>query len=396
MEGMLGRDPRGREPRPAALPSPAVTFLLVVASIWTALTVVPWALVRLVLWLAKGRRPKVWRGLGILLVVVLFHLFVTGPLTLSWFGSRMIHTRGDESAYQGPRIAADGGWIPQSRDSLALEVKGSRVDPDLVREARDRAVHFASADGTRLRAFVVPPAGGVQPRATALLVHGLFRGALELEPVGQMFRSFDCEVVLLELRNHGGSGKSPATFGLRESEDVSAAIDFLRGRDEASARRPLVLFGVSMGCAAVCLAAPHVDRLGGLVLDAPMDDARATAERMLGGAFQGRRRLYFPEPFRSLVLYGLEFWSGFSLADVSPSTALLDLDPTVPVLVIGGGEDQRMPPDVVRSMFNSLPTQPELAELWIRPRSDHGRVFEDDPLGYRERIGRLLRKVRGF
>jgi pimeloyl-ACP methyl ester carboxylesterase len=113
----------------------------------------------------------------------------------------------------------------------------------------------------------------------AVLVHGIFRGALEIETPGAMLRDLGGEVLLLELRNHGGSEKAPITFGRDEMLDVLTAAEFLQARPEA-AGRPLVFFGVSFGTAAAALAAPQLRDLDGLVLDAPMDDLRATARRL--------------------------------------------------------------------------------------------------------------------
>ena len=47
----------------------------------------------------------------------------------------------------------------------------------------------------------------------------------------------------------------------------------------------------------------------------------------------------------------------------------------------------------VRALFEDLPTRPELKQLWIREGSKHGRVWTDDPEGYRERLRAFLRLV---
>jgi fermentation-respiration switch protein FrsA (DUF1100 family) len=80
---------------------------------------------------------------------------------------------------------------------------------------------------------------------------------------------------------------------------------------------------------------------------------------------------------------------------VRPQEALARLDPRVPVLLIGGGADERVPPDVVRAAFAALPTEPGRKLLWIRDGSEHGQVWLDDPAGYRERLGGLLGLVGG-
>jgi alpha-beta hydrolase superfamily lysophospholipase len=264
------------------------------------------------------------------------------------------------------------------------------VDPEVVARSKALGVSFESADGTPLHAYVVPPVDN-DPLVTVVLVHGLFRNAMELETVGAMFRRGGAEVCLLELRSHGGSGDALFTFGLRESEDVEAAVDFLRsrpGREDDS----VVLFGVSLGTAAVALAAPRIPNLAGVVLDAPMDDLLSAAHRMLSET-QGRV-VGISEPFRSLVIRGIELWSGYRMSEVRPIDALASLPADLPILLIGAGLDHRMPPDSVTGIYDSLQAQPGVKELWFCEQARHGHVWEEDPEGYEERIARFIPRTR--
>jgi pimeloyl-ACP methyl ester carboxylesterase len=351
-----------------------------------------------VLWLRHRRPRRYWlRVLLLHVVLVPFSLFVVMPGFMGWFASRGLHTRGDEIGYDGPRVTADGTWLPQTRAGLRAESTGEhKVDPALVEAARAHAVHFDSLDGLPLRAFLVPasaPARGI----SAVLVHGLFRGGLEIDPVGAMFHELGADVLLLELRNHGESGRAPATFGLTESKDVIAAARFLRARP-GHERDAIVLFGVSLGTAAVALAAPKVEGLAGLVLDAPLIELRGSAHRFLSapapqGKAQGKRRLGLPEPFGTLVITAGALWSGFAIDDVRPIDALRQLPATLPVLVVGGGDDERSPPEVVREAYDAIPAPAADKALWIRADSGHGEVWTDDPAGYRAHLAALLERI---
>lgn len=328
-------------------------------------------------------------------VLLPVHLFVTVPCAMGLVGSRLVHTRGDEQDYAGPRILADGTWELQTRRTLRAERDGSSgVDPDLAAAAAARRRWARPAGATVVGAWKVE-APSSPPRAVAVLVHGLFRGALELEPVGAMFRRAGCEVWLVEMPNHGASGRVPATFGLHESRDLAAAIAEFRRTGEMSGA-PLVLFGVSMGTAAVSLALPHVGGLGGLVLDAPMEDLLSAGHRMLQFDREEDRRnlIRMAQPWRSLTLGWLEIWSGFRLTDVRPQDVLRSLPATLPVLVVGGAEDDRMPEGIVRSLYAALPMAEGVKELWIRPGSGHGSVWIDDPRGYERRLRSLLDRLR--
>jgi len=352
-------------------------------------------LLRPVLFRKRAKKPRPWRR------AVLQNLAIAVPLTLmllpvalGYAGSRLVRTRPDEAAYQGPRFAADGQWLPQSRDTLAAEAERKQpVDPVLRASQTRHQLRIVTADGLRLRAFLVPPKVE-PPAARVIMVHGLFRGSLELEPVARMFHDLGAEVLMLELRNHGFSDRAPATYGLKESQDVLAAAQFMQQRPSGDRPPPLVLFGVSLGTAAVALAAPQVPDLAGLVLDAPMTDLQGAARRDLS------RGLGMPGPLASAVVWFIEAWSSFSMDDVHLDRELSKLREDVHVLVIGAGHDRRCPPAVVREVFASVAAPEDHKELWILETARHGRVWEPkkrggDPEGYRRRLAALLARIRG-
>lgn len=371
-----------------------MAFLLIPATAFTLVTFILAALWRVGLALFRRPAPGFWirtfkwhAGLFVL------HLFVTVPLVFAILLTRFVGTRGDEARYGGPRMADDGSWLLQTRESLAAEKAGNTEVPAAIQAAANaRAVLLVARDGVKLRAFLVPaatPPGDGRPRFVAVLVHGLFRGALEIETPGAMLRELGGEVLLLELRNHGGSERARSTFGRDESLDVLAAVDFLRARPEALGR-PLVLYAVSLGTAAVATAAPQVPKLAGLILDAPMDDLVATARRELGsgGFWQSIR-----DPWAFAILFFAQRLGGVPLDEVRPREALARLPPSVAVLFIGAGHDERMPSDSVRALFDALPTAPDRKDLWIEPEATHGKVWVKAPEEYRRRLARFCERV---
>ena len=363
-------------------------LLLVPAAALTLATLLLVALWRLVLALRRRPALRFWRrAFTWHLGLFAFHLFVTAPLGIGYLASRFVGTRHDEAAYRGPRVDPDGTWLVQTRETLAAE----RPEKTRTGSAEPAAVWLTARDGVKLRSFLVPPrppavgADG-RPRFLAVLVHGLYRGALEIETPGRMLRDLDGEVLLLELRNHGGSGRSKPTFGLDESLDVLAAVEFLRARPEAHGR-PLVLYAVSLGTAAAALAAPQIPDLTGLVFDAPMDDLAATTGRMLGAGGG------IPQPWRSTLVWSAEHLGRVPFDRVKPRDALARLSPDVALLFIGAGRDGRMPPDSVKALFDALPTRADRKELWIEPAATHGKVWVAAPSEYRHRLGRFVDRI---
>ena len=368
-----------------------MTFPLVVAGALTLLTLLPSVVVGLLRLFRRRPQRRFWRNVfGSHLVLFLLHLFVTFPLLLGWFGSRWLGTRGDERLYAGPRIAADGSWLLQDRRTLAAEARGARTeDPGVLRAAEERSVAIPGA-GVSLRAFRVA-APQSPPRAVVLLVHGLFRCAVEVEQPAAMFRRLGCEVWLLEQRNHGGSGRYPATFGLRESEDLVATAEFIREQPEL-ADVPLFLFGVSLGSVSVMLALPDLPSVQGVVLDAPVSDMLGTAQRMLGLRRPGdpRGRFTVAEPWRSLALTSLQLWSGFALRDVRPDLALQGMPADFPVLLVAGSEDDKVPLDRVSEFYDSLPMLPGVKQFWAAEGCGHGDAWQRLSGAYEERLRDFL------
>lgn len=372
-------------------------FPLTAALFLTLVTFVLTAVVGLVLLVLRRLPGRYWRRATLVHAgLFLLHLFVTFPALLGGFGSRMLGTRPQERAYAGPRLGADGKVLVQTWDSLAAEQKAGRpaVDAAIVAAAEARRRTIPSTDGVQLRAFRLE-AKQEPPVAVAVLVHGLFRSAMELEPVASMLREQGCECWLVEPRNFGGSTRAPFSAGQRESEDVVAAVRFVRAQP-GRADTPLVMFGVSLGTAAVSLALPRIGRLAGVVLDAPLDDLQAAAHRMLGFDRAGDRRSWFriDEPWASLVIRSLECWSDIELAKLCPADVLATLPHDVPVLVVGAGKDDRAPPETVERLFERLPMHAEQKQLWMVPTSAHGHVFLDRPAEYVEHLRWLLGRLR--
>ena len=208
-----------------------------------------------------------------------------------------------------------------------------------------------------------------------------------------MWRDLGCECWLVEQRNHGHSGRATATFGIEEGKDLAAAVAFVQAQ---SSGVPVVMFGVSLGTVATSLALPQLDGIAGVVLDAPVGDVLATAQRMLSLERAGDNRRFFTlwEPWCSLAISSLQLWSGVELADVQPERALRGLSPELPILLIGGDGDDKVTPQSVRSLFTSLPMSEGTKELWIVPGAHHGDAWRVVPKEYGARLQAFLQRCR--
>jgi pimeloyl-ACP methyl ester carboxylesterase len=117
-----------------------------------------------------------------------------------------------------------------------------------------------STDGVALSAYWL---AGDSARPVVLIVHGHGSNKLtNLWLAADLFSDFN--VLLLDLRGHGESGRAHGTVGYIERLDVRAAVSWL---DERFGEVPIGVLGISMGGAAVINAAAENPRITAVVAD---------------------------------------------------------------------------------------------------------------------------------
>lgn len=270
-------------------------------------------------------------------------------------------------------LVAHAGTRPQDRN-LAL-------DPgDFDRPFR--TVEFAARDGARLSGWYLE---GDPSKPAILFAHGLFRDRREvLERVCRL-NQLGYPGLVFDLRSHGASEKRTVSLGFIERQDMLGAFDLAR---ERLGRRRVALAGVSMGAVAAFLAAAEIpEELAGLIADSPFQSLDETIRR------HTRLLLGLPAfPFDRLFVWNLTRLGGFSPGDLDLMSSAGSLT-SLPVLLVYGEDDRRMPPLVAGRLHGAIPS-PE-KHLLLVPEADHGAAFRVDPDGYIEAVVRLLAPIDG-
>jgi pimeloyl-ACP methyl ester carboxylesterase len=195
---------------------------------------------------------------------------------------------------------------------------------------------MAASPRGRIAAWWIPVEASAR---TAVLVHGYADakvGALAWAP---LFRALGYNLLLPDLRAHGESFGRWTTAGVREADDLAIVLDEVKRRLPRQTGE-VVLFGASLGAAAVVRLAGLRDDIGSVVLDSPVP----SLER---GARGHARLLALPE--RGIIgpaMWLGERWTGvrFSDADVANNLPRLKC----PALVVlpqrddFAGEDGRL------------------------------------------------------
>jgi pimeloyl-ACP methyl ester carboxylesterase len=155
---------------------------------------------------------------------------------------------------------------------------GSEVDPSSLGVYYD-PVTFLSEDGVRLEAWLVPvlEPGAViaqkeqvlrQKYPAVVLVHDFGNRRQQMLPLVRPLHDAGNVVLVVSLRGCSPSGASGATFGLRESLDVRAAVQTVRNLVYVDPKR-IAIVGVGTGASAALLAVADDPRVTALVLEHP-------------------------------------------------------------------------------------------------------------------------------
>ena len=87
-----------------------------------------------------------------------------------------------------------------------------------------------------LSVSIIEPKGGVPPRGTILVLHGIYARSITMLPQARALAYAGYRVALVDLRGHGRSTGDYLTYGVREARDVSQVIDAIEGQQLIAGR----------------------------------------------------------------------------------------------------------------------------------------------------------------
>ncbi|MBI2984122.1 MAG: alpha/beta fold hydrolase [Candidatus Kerfeldbacteria bacterium] len=227
-------------------------------------------------------------------------------------------------------------------------------------------VSFATADGLTLRGWFIPGREGTQPK-TIIGLHGYPADKGDILP-SLAFLHDQYALLLFDFRGLGQSERAISTVGLRETEDLVAAIRYLRQRgiDQVG------VWGFSMGGAVALMIAPRSPEIKAAVADS----SYARLDLLAHALYR------FPILKYPLGWLTARYASVFLEVDPavrSPLRAAKSL--TKPVLLIHSQRDEVIPFDHARRLQTALRHNAQ-AEFWFPQHLTHGEL---DP-EYRQRL----------
>ena len=238
-------------------------------------------------------------------------------------------------------------------------------------------VELRTEDGFRLTAWWMP--NGKPARAPVVILHGLGASKAHMIDYILFAQEQGNPTLAIDFRGHGESDPSLTSIGFYESRDAIAAMQFVR---EKGAGDP-VLWGTSMGAVSALLAAARDGSAAGIIADAPFDTYRNTVLHH-AKLFYGLSEF----PLITLAMPMIESRARFRVAEVDCLRAAEQIQ--APMLLLAGEEDARMPPTMVRTIYDRA-AGPK--EFWVIPGEGHeNRNFGQE---FRDKVAGFLSRVKG-
>jgi hypothetical protein len=216
-----------------------------------------------------------------------------------------------------------------------------------------------------------------------LMFHGYAACKAGLLPESKALHELGYAILLVDFHGSGGSGGSDTSVGFAEAEDVAAAVAYARRRWR---QRPLLLYGQSMGSAAVLRAiAIHGVNAQAIMLECPFDRLLSTVENRFTA-------MGLPSfPFARLLV----FWGGVQCGFPAFTHNPVDYAQHVqcPVLLLHGRQDQRVSAAQAQRIFDRFPGAKQI-ELFDGVA--HGSLFAAKPEQWARAVSQFLHRLCKF
>jgi pimeloyl-ACP methyl ester carboxylesterase len=267
--------------------------------------------------------------------------------------------------------------LPRRRISDAYrELVYQRVNTD---HATLEEVSVSASDGVLLRGWYVQPE---RPNGNvAVLLHGVTDNRLGMAGYGELLLTHGYSILLPDARDHGESGGTLASYGLREGGDVHTWMDWVYEKHP-----PKCVYGMgeSMGAAIILQSLKSEKRFCAVAAESAFADFREGAydrvSHYTGSATTIGSRTLLRPAIEVGVLYA-RIRYGLDLTQVSPREAVAQSD--TPVLLIHGKIDMNIRPRNSEMIHAASPSH---SVLWEVPLAAHCGAWSAAPQEFESRL----------
>ncbi|HEO65824.1 MAG TPA: alpha/beta fold hydrolase [Spirochaetes bacterium] len=209
-----------------------------------------------------------------------------------------------------------------------------------------------------------------------LLFHGYSSKKENLLTMAKVFVKMGYSVALTDFPGHGDSNVLWTTLGYREAYVVRDLYNYY-----SKSYKNIILYGYSMGAASILRAVGDLGvQPAGIIAEMPYGSLYHTAVQRFSMA---------GSPFTSPLAELLVFWggvqhgmNGFDLDSIRSAKAI-----TVPTLVLGGSDDQKVPSDELKAIYKNLSCQ---KKLYIFRGLGHHHLYPFRPEEYLKILSQFM------
>jgi uncharacterized protein len=217
-------------------------------------------------------------------------------------------------------------------------------------------------------------------KGTVLIFHGISSNKAFLITEANEFRFQGYNIMMVDFRAHGNSGGNTTTMGIRETEEVKLAYDYVVQQGEKN----IFLYGSSMGAVVVMKAiADYQLNSSGVILEMPFASMQTHLQaraRLLG--FSG----FTEKPFGFLVTGWAGLERGFN--GYAHRTSKYAAKLSCPVLMQWGALDNIVLKKETDRIFNAIASTNK--KLVIYDQAGHGSLLQNNPVKWQAEVEQFL------
>jgi fermentation-respiration switch protein FrsA (DUF1100 family) len=226
-------------------------------------------------------------------------------------------------------------------------------------------VETTSEDGLKLTGWFLPGDNG----ATIMIYHGSPGGRQDGLYEAAFLNEAGFTVLLGSFRAHDDCEGDLITFGYYEIQDIEAWHNFLLSRDDVDSTR-IGLFGESMGGGTSILYAAKNSGIRAIATGSAFGLTQQVVEKFV------EFETGLPAPLIPILARFIIFWAeqigNTNSEELYTQGVVADISP-VPILIIHGGQDDKIGPDIGRELYEAAAEPKEL--LWLE---EAGHVWFED------------------
>lgn len=254
------------------------------------------------------------------------------------------------------------------------------IDLDWWKQQKTETLQIKSFDNLNLVANFLPN----KSKKFAIIVHGFGSLCQEMQPYIKMFLDMGYNILAPDNRAHGKSQGKVITMGHLDKLDVYSWIQYL---NSTNTNIEIVVFGLSMGAATVCLLnqLSLPENVKALISDCAYSNAYDVMKNI------AKRSVIF------YILPTMRVFNSYSLlrAGFMPSSIKVDdavKNAKIPMLFIHGKKDTLVPFDMHSILYNATPSKKKYK--YIVKNAGHAESYAKNPDKYIKKIENFLNKIK--